>query len=198
MSAEIIPFPDKAKPKAGGYFGLCPRCGDNDGYLNIERCHWFYCGRHKMTWMAGENLFSSWHDETEADWGRNAQKLEGYREVESINPEPTESNRPRLCLKPNNAITNGPCAICGGRCDPAEYGLFLEGAWAPVCDVCGWQHEPALMFAIECVGFVEGLYTPTRSMPKRIHEEIERRLCNAPGGKIGLQLVGDYLDHLPF
>ena len=86
MSAEIIPFPEKPRPKADGCFGLCPHCGDNDGYLNIERCHWFYCEWHKTTWMVGTNLFSSWQHEDEETWKRNEYRLAEYMVVEPYYP----------------------------------------------------------------------------------------------------------------
>jgi hypothetical protein len=49
-----------------------------------------------------------------------------------------------IVVKLNNAITNDPCAICGGRCDPDGVDLFLEGTSRLVCDVCGWEHVPEL------------------------------------------------------
>ncbi len=115
----------------------------------------------------------------------------------------TKSNHPSLCLKFNNLITDDPCRICGGRCQPtaeAAYNLFLEGTRALVCDACGWEHAPELMYVIECVGFVESLSLPTRNIPKHIHEEIERRLCNAPGGEINTapDNGADFLEPLPF
>ena len=72
------------------YFGGCPKCGESDGHLNVGRNHWAVCDTHKTTWPIGENLFSGWHDETEADWQRNEEKLAGYRQVEPIHYEPTE------------------------------------------------------------------------------------------------------------
>lgn len=66
------------------YFGGCPECGDNDGYLNIERVHVFHCGKHETQWTVGSNLFSSWKRETPDVWLRNAEKLCGYREVEPL------------------------------------------------------------------------------------------------------------------
>jgi hypothetical protein len=57
------------------YFGVCPKCGKNDGYINIGRGHWFFCTEHKIRWCAGANLFSSWQDETEE------QPLERYNQL---------------------------------------------------------------------------------------------------------------------
>ena len=44
------------------YFGGCPECGKNDGYLNVGKDHVFICDEHKTAWCAGANLFSSWQD----------------------------------------------------------------------------------------------------------------------------------------
>jgi hypothetical protein len=61
-------------------------CGGNDGYLNVGPAHWFYCKEHGTRWCAGENLFSGWREESEEDWGRNAEDLAGYAEVEPLMP----------------------------------------------------------------------------------------------------------------
>jgi hypothetical protein len=66
------------------YFGGCPLCGRTDGYMNIRAAHWFVCDNHRTRWFIGTNLFSSWKDETEADWERSRQKLESYTEVKPI------------------------------------------------------------------------------------------------------------------
>lgn len=73
--AEIKKFPDP------GLFGDCPKCGRNDGYLNLYKAHWFICKRHKLKWYVGYDLFPSWRDETEADWQRNRELLSRYEEV---------------------------------------------------------------------------------------------------------------------
>ena len=63
------------------YFGLCPECHSGDGFLNVGRTHVFLCHSHRVKWIFGANIFSSWRWESEADWERNAQLLAGYREV---------------------------------------------------------------------------------------------------------------------
>jgi hypothetical protein len=40
------------------YFGVCPTCGSNDGFLIIGRDHWFICKEHRVKWLVGSNLFS--------------------------------------------------------------------------------------------------------------------------------------------
>ena len=57
------------------YFGGCPECGENNGYLNVNRSHWSVCDAHRTKWLIGENLFSAWRDETEAEWQRNEERL---------------------------------------------------------------------------------------------------------------------------
>jgi hypothetical protein len=54
---------EEALPK--DYFGVCPKCGEVDDYINIGRGHWFYCQEHKTKWWGGENIFSSWREQTE-------------------------------------------------------------------------------------------------------------------------------------
>lgn len=66
------------------YFGGCPECGGNDGYLNIGRGHWFICHEHKTAWHIGSNLFSSWKEESEEEWKRNAELISDYKEVKPI------------------------------------------------------------------------------------------------------------------
>ncbi len=53
-------------------------------------------------------------------------------------------NVPDLCLRPNNCITNDPCALCGARCDPTGFDLFVAGTWRLVCDTCGDHYTPEL------------------------------------------------------
>ena len=84
-SAKVIEFPDMAKLD---YFGVCPKCFRNDGYLNIGRDHWYHCREHKLKWWIGSNMFSAWVHESESTWAANAQLLAGYREVKEFYPEP--------------------------------------------------------------------------------------------------------------
>src|ERR1700733_15172311 len=53
------------------YFGGCPHCGANHGFLNVRAEHWIVCDAHKLKWCVGSNLFSSWKDENERIWRRN-------------------------------------------------------------------------------------------------------------------------------
>jgi hypothetical protein len=64
------------------YFGVCPTCHKNNGYLNIGRQHWFVCHEHRVTWCVGENLFSSWREQSEETFAENAKRIADYAVVE--------------------------------------------------------------------------------------------------------------------
>ena len=66
------------------YFGGCPVCGKNDGYLNSGRDHWFICDKHLMKWHIGSNLFSSWRDMTDEEATEQADQLAEYRPVKPV------------------------------------------------------------------------------------------------------------------
>ena len=76
------------------YWGGCPECGGNDGFVNVERTHWFVCDAHKTKWDVGSNLFSCWRRQDEEIWERNFKMLADYREVEAlstwVDPAPGE------------------------------------------------------------------------------------------------------------
>lgn len=78
----------------GGYFGLCPECGGEDGYMNVGPCHWDVCDEHRVKWCIGSNVFSSWEDEPEVLHRENAEKLAFYREVEPYRHPDPEWNIP--------------------------------------------------------------------------------------------------------
>jgi hypothetical protein len=68
------------------HFGGCPHCADhkNDGFLNIGRAQWFVCHAHKVKWLAGENLFRCWRDESRDLWRENFELLSEYSEVKPV------------------------------------------------------------------------------------------------------------------
>ena len=56
------------------------------------------------------------------------------------------SERVSVCLKLNNTATNDPCAVCGGRTDPAVgLDFFKEGTWELICAACVERHAPDLV-----------------------------------------------------
>ncbi len=84
----------KDRPEAN-YFRDCPRCGGNDGYLNVGKTHWFVCHKHKTRWCVGFGLFSSWMDETREQHEENAELLVTYEDVDPWEP-PRNGLRPVL------------------------------------------------------------------------------------------------------
>jgi hypothetical protein len=81
-----------SREQADGYFGLCPHCRNNDGYVNVGRGHWFVCDEHKVMWFIGSNLFSSWKDETEEEQERlfYARGLDDYSHIKPYHPPQEE------------------------------------------------------------------------------------------------------------
>ncbi len=65
------------------YFGVCPECGDYDGYANVGRSHWFYCTKHKTKWCVGSNLFSDWREQTQEEQIRIYEEL-GLGDFEDV------------------------------------------------------------------------------------------------------------------
>jgi hypothetical protein len=84
MDNIIELYGNKAHANTDLFFGGCPHCGGMNYVLNVGRDHWVTCDRHKTKWKIGSNLFSSWQNETEADWTRNSYHLTNYRSVEPI------------------------------------------------------------------------------------------------------------------
>ena len=63
------------------HWGACPACGGNDGHRNVGRHHWFFCIAHRNKWYVGDNLFSTWREETEDIWEENEQFLADFQQV---------------------------------------------------------------------------------------------------------------------
>ena len=68
--------------KGEDLLGDCPRCGANDGYMNVGREHWGVCHRHRAKWLRGENLFRSWREQSPEDWRANQDQLDHYDVVQ--------------------------------------------------------------------------------------------------------------------
>jgi hypothetical protein len=64
-------------------FGVCPECGDDWHHCNVGKSHFGYCDHCSTFAPIGVNLFSSWQKETNEQWERNRQRLDGMREVRS-------------------------------------------------------------------------------------------------------------------
>jgi len=110
------------------YFGGCPHCGANHGFLNVRAEHWIVCDAHQVKWCVGSNLFSSWKDENERIWRRNAEKLLGYSKVEPL-PEGTWSSdaaaRERQ-LKARRSMLNELLAAAADDAAPATCSAFAR------------------------------------------------------------------------
>jgi hypothetical protein len=81
---NIVNFPNGGS--RDDYFGVCPICRRQNGYLNDGRDHWFVCNTHKTKWCVGSNLFDSWKHLTKEESFAQADKLTQYHEVEAIPP----------------------------------------------------------------------------------------------------------------
>ena len=66
------------------HFGLCPKCGRENGYINIGRGHWFKCDAHQVIWFVGENLFSSWRSQSEVEQRRIFKEHQHYERVSPV------------------------------------------------------------------------------------------------------------------
>jgi hypothetical protein len=64
-------------------FGLCPKCGGSDGYLNVGPYHFFVCDVHKTRWQTKSHCLD-WETETLEQWEQNIDKLAAYTEVEPV------------------------------------------------------------------------------------------------------------------
>jgi hypothetical protein len=53
------------------YFGGCPICSRNDGYLNTWKEYWFSRREHKTRWLWDVSLVGTWRYENEEDWDSN-------------------------------------------------------------------------------------------------------------------------------
>jgi hypothetical protein len=86
---QLFEMADRIKERANAradaaYFGGCPRCGSTDGYVNAGCGHWFVCNAHRVKWFVGSNLFSSVHDQTEADQRAVWAPVEDFATVEPV------------------------------------------------------------------------------------------------------------------
>jgi hypothetical protein len=72
--------------KEAEYFGVCPTCHKNDGYINIGTEQWFICEAHKVMWCIGSDVFSGWMSETEVEQRALREKL-GIREYKLLEDE---------------------------------------------------------------------------------------------------------------
>lgn len=70
------------------HFHGCPECPPSkgpDNIYNAGRAHRAACHTHRMSWLLGSNLFSSWRNETEAEQRERFREIEDY---EDLTPHP--------------------------------------------------------------------------------------------------------------
>lgn len=79
---------------------------------------------------------------------------EDRKKIEKLLDNATEANEIKkkktdhpIVLRPNNTLSNDPCALCGGRCDPVGLDYMLDGTSALVCEVCAKKYAPDLVAA---------------------------------------------------
>jgi hypothetical protein len=48
------------------YWGGCPKCGNNDGFFNLSRRHWFFCAKHRVRWLEGKTCSTPGSSRTRA------------------------------------------------------------------------------------------------------------------------------------
>ena len=66
-----------------GWKCRCPH-HDNIPYLNVGQEHFFYCTECRAFSSIGSNLFSSWQNESGADWRKNAALIKGFEEANLV------------------------------------------------------------------------------------------------------------------
>ena len=82
MGNNVVIFPTQET----ALFGICPKCGRADGFVNIGRVQVFFCNQHRTKWWAGANLFSGRCDENPEIWEENKRQLAAFRDVEPLWP----------------------------------------------------------------------------------------------------------------
>lgn len=60
-------------------FGVCPKCGKNDGYVRLGRAHWCICVDCCTKWPISDSLLSYGRDESQGV--ANAERIAGFEHV---------------------------------------------------------------------------------------------------------------------
>ncbi len=136
------------------YFGGCPDCGGNDGYLNIRKDHWFRCDKHKVRWYIGSNFFSSWQHEEQPTWEENARLLAEYRDIDKDVISSPLHTICDTCLESfvaniREAKHTGPmsvtCEHLGRKVDVGCVdGAIVSGEWQELKDKCACSCHDSL------------------------------------------------------
>lgn len=81
------------------YFGLCPVCSNDPNILNVGRDHFAVCHEHKVYWLVGSNLFSSWRDEDPEIWNINSRLLATYTNSDERQSVGTDSQIDNMAMQ---------------------------------------------------------------------------------------------------
>lgn len=69
------------------YDGQCPLCAcgaQTTEIVSVGRAHFGVCREHLTKWYIGDNLFSSWHDQTEDECAEAVELLALYADVDAV------------------------------------------------------------------------------------------------------------------
>lgn len=119
-------------------FGGCPACGRLTGILNVGASHWGYCGRHRLRWWVGSDLFPGWRRQDPGEWTRNAFYLRDFA------PVAPRRRATRICAC-CGAVRLGRLAVphsarCPNRIDDGTAGPRPAGEAPSQCrDDAPWQ-----------------------------------------------------------
>lgn len=101
------------------YFGGCPHCGANHGYMNVRAEHWIVCDAHKVKWRIGSNLFSCWKDENESVWLLTIPKSSRFlRGRGQATPRFANGSSPRCGSSSMEAAFHVRQRQCGEKAEP--------------------------------------------------------------------------------
>ena len=64
------------------FFGVCPTCRRQNGWIAGAEGDWFFCDTHRVRWTLMGDVLGGWRDMTAEERFANADQLSGYREVE--------------------------------------------------------------------------------------------------------------------
>jgi hypothetical protein len=79
-----------ARRSMGERFGVCPKCGKNDGCVSVGRACWCVCADCRTKWPIGESALIFWGDESQKTQSANAERIAGFEHVRPavVPPEP--------------------------------------------------------------------------------------------------------------
>jgi hypothetical protein len=82
------------------------------------------------------------------DVSRVENKSEGNESkvVAAVDEVPVKTgDEKQITLMMGHVLTNDPCAICGGRCDPGGLDYVAKGTGRLVCDDCAKKYAPEMV-----------------------------------------------------